>query len=110
MKSCCKYFIVLLLIFVQHKAGAQDNLYTSYTTAEARVKLYRNIVNNSINKNLSLPLNDSTEENWEEAFGALELLLYKNDWVNNKVHLASDSIQYRSNTFQKNFLELAYTN
>ena len=110
MKNCCKYFIVLISLFLQLKVVAQDNLYTSYTTADARVKLYRNLINNSINKNLSIPLNDSTEENWEEAFGALELLLYKNDWVNNKVQTAFDSIQFRSDHFKKMLLELAYTN
>lgn len=110
MRTGNKYFILLILFFLQLDAVAQDNLYTSYTTADARQKLYRNLINNSITKNLSLALNDSTEENWEAAFGALELLLYKNSWIDTRINHAFDSIQYRSNRFQKALLELAYTN
>ena len=105
-RLCC----LLLIIFSLPSAQSQDNLYTSYTTAEARVKLYRNLINNSINKNLSLPLNDSTEDKWQEAFNALELLLYKNMWVDSRVNAAFDSVAFRSKGFQRALLELAYTN
>ena len=59
-------------------------LYTSYTTAVERAKLHDRLIKYSINKNLSIPLNDSTEENWEDAFDALEVLLYKSPLVDAK--------------------------
>lgn len=104
----CIFF--LWLFFIQKEGLPQDNLYTSYTTPAARLKLYQNLINNSITKNLALTLNDSTEDNWIQAFGALELLLYKNSRIDNRIQYAFDSINFRSNKFQKALLELVYTN
>ena len=46
-----------------------------------REKFYSNVVKNTIIKNLSLPLTDTTEENWEDAFYAMEVLNYKQPWA-----------------------------
>src|SRR5674476_107688 len=71
-------------------------LYTSYTTAIERAKLHDRLIKNSINKNLSSALSDSTEENWEDAFDALEVLLYKSPLVDTKIHKAFDEVETRS--------------
>jgi hypothetical protein len=76
---------------------------------ENRDMLHRNIIQNTITRNLSLPLNDDTEENWADAFGGMELLHYKSPWADSKINLAFDSIQNRSTGFQRALLELAYT-
>jgi hypothetical protein len=75
-----------------------------------REKTYYNIIKNSIIKNLSLPLTDSTEENWEDAFYAMEVLQYKQPWVMQKVKTAFDSANKRSAGFQRALVELTYTN
>jgi len=85
-------------------------LYTSYTTAIERAKLHDRLIKNSINKNLSSALSDSTEENWEDAFDALEVLLYKSPLVDAKIHKAFDEVETRSIDFQKALLQVAYTN
>ena len=85
-------------------------LYTSYTTTLERSKLHDRLIKYSINKNLSIPLTDSTEENWEDAFDALEVLLYKSPLVDAKIHKAFDEIESRGLDFQKALLGLAYTN
>src|SRR5436309_8356666 len=72
-----------------------------------RQQLYRNLVNN-INKDLSLPLTDSTEENWEDAFAAMELINYKSAWTDHKIFTAFSNIQKRTIEFQRALLELAY--
>ncbi len=90
-------------------AFAQDNLYTSYTTVKAREKLFNNL-NRSINANLSLPLNDSTEEKWQEAFWALELLQLTSPQLDKKISSGFDSILHRSEDFQKALTGLAYSN
>lgn len=77
---------------------------------ENRQQLYHNLVNNSIVKNLSLPLTDSTEENWQDAFQAMELINYKSAWTEFQIRSAFTNIQTRSNHFQRSLLELAYTN
>ena len=78
--------------------------------AANRTKTYNNIVKNIITKNLSLPLTDSTEENWQDAFYALEVLQYKQPWVLQKVKAAFDEVQKRSSGFQRALLEFVYTN
>ncbi|MBC7534413.1 MAG: hypothetical protein H7258_01815 [Ferruginibacter sp.] len=77
---------------------------------ENRQHLYRNLVNNVINKNLALPLTDSTEELWQDAFWAMELLHYRSAWTDNRIHSAFSNIQHNSQAFQRALLELAFSN
>jgi hypothetical protein len=108
-----KYFLIIIIfnffskiIFAQYDAP----LYTSYTTNAERTKLHDRLIKYSINQNLSIPLNDSTEEKWEEAFNAIEVLLYRSPFSDDKIHKAFDEAENRSIDFQKALLELAYTN
>lgn len=110
MKTANKYLIFFILLFLHLDIVAQDNLFARFTSKENQGKIYQNLINNTINKNLSLSLNDSTETNWEDAFGALELLLYRNKMVDKKIDEAFEVIGSRSNSFQRALLELAYTN
>lgn len=106
-----KYFFslsFLLLSSLQLLAQYDAPLYTSYTTDAARAKLNERLIKNTINKNLSLPLNDSTEENWQDAFNAIEVMNYKTPFTEEKIHTAFDSIEIRSIYFQRSLLELAY--
>ncbi len=68
------------------------------------------LINYAISKNLSLPLSDSTEENWKEAFSAMEVLQYNTPFTENKVGSAFDSIEIRSLSFQRALMEVAYSN
>jgi hypothetical protein len=81
-----------------------------YTTTENRATEYRNMVSNSINKNLSISLSDSTEENWEDAFYAMELIFYRSPRVDAKIRSVFSSLEKRSIGFQRAYLELVYTN
>ena len=102
--------ILLITIYSSYETEAQDNLYTGYTTAANRTKLYRNLTTTSINKNLSVPLSEFTEERWQEAFWALQLLQHKTPWIDDRIAKAFDSIEFRSTYFQKALMELAYSN
>src|ERR1017187_3903861 len=97
-------FIVLNVGSLQVLGQYDAPLYASYTTTAERAKLYDRLVNYSIESGLSLPLSDSTEENWEDAFYAIEFLLYKSPFTTAKVHVAFDSIEQRSSDFQKSLL------
>ena len=77
---------------------------------ENKVTLQRNIVQNTITKNLSFPLNEDTEEYWMDAFWGMELLQYKSPWSDARISLAFDSVEKRSAGFQRGLLELVYTN
>src|SRR5688572_30154394 len=100
----CKKLILLWLLFLfcvfPWLLYAQDNLFTSYTTSPGRIKLYQNLINKSINKNLALPISDTTEEKWQEAFWALELLEFKSSWVDKRIQNAFDSIDHCSDDFK----------
>ena len=108
-----KLAIVFFLLFfsIQQLFAQYDvPLYTSYTTEAARTKMNERLIKNSITKNLSLPLTDSTEENWQDAFDAMEVMNYHSAFVESKVHNAFDSIGVRSISFQRALMELAYAN
>lgn len=68
------------------------------------------LINYSISKNFTLPLSDSTEENWKEAFSAMEVMQYNTPLTESKVASAFDSIDIRSISFQRALMEVAYSN
>ncbi|HQW84432.1 MAG TPA: hypothetical protein PK987_08230 [Ferruginibacter sp.] len=104
-------FIFLITTFNTTAFAQSENIPVAlFTTQQNRIKEYRNLVNNSINKNLSLPLSDTTEEFWQDAFSALELLQYHSPWVDGSIRLAFDSLEKRSIIFQRSFLELVFAN
>ncbi len=109
-----KKIIFLCLLFLFNVSTfllyAQDNLFTSYTTSTGKERLYQNLLNKSINKNLALPISDTTEEKWQEAFWALELLDYKSSWVDQRIQNAFDSIDLCGDDFKRALIEIAYTN
>ncbi len=72
--------------------------------------MYKNLVQNSINKNLASSITDVTEEDWQGAFWALELLQYKSLWVNGRIDTAAELMHSRSESFQRATLELLYGN
>jgi hypothetical protein len=100
----------LLVLFCSLSAGAYSQLYFKSTLKASREKMFRNLVQNSINKNLSVPLADSTEESWQGAFWALELLQYKSLWINGRIDLLAEQMSGRSQPFQRAALELLYSN
>jgi hypothetical protein len=102
------WFIILLLLCCSGFAQTDSAVYSKFTTEQNRAKFYNNLVKNSISKNLSLPLNDSTEENWEDAFSAMELIYYQQPWTNFKLKTAADSLLKRSSEFQRSYIELLY--
>lgn len=72
--------------------------------------MYRNLVQQTITKNLDKQLNDSTAENWQSAFNALEILQYQSPWINTRIDLAVSEMHRRSLAFQKAVLELLHSN
>ena len=102
-------FIFHLFTFQFCVAQYEAPLYTSYTTKAAREKIHDRMIKNTINKNLSYPLNDSTEEKWEEAFDAIELMLYKTPFSEQKINYAFNNIETRSIDFQRSLIEMVYS-
>ena len=110
-----KIFFILflsLLLFANNNLPAQeiDAVYAKDTKATNRDRLYKSLVNNAIIKNLSYPLTDSTEENWMDAFNAIELIRYKSPWTDSKIQEAFAGVEKRSDYFQRSLLEMLYSN
>ena len=84
-------------------------LYTSYTTKVAREKMHERLIKNTINKNLSFPLTDSTEDKWQEAFDAIELMIYKTPFSEAKINYAFDHADERTVEFQKSLVTVVYS-
>lgn len=106
-----KYIFCVFYLFIFLNCSAQiDTIpYAANTTKENRANEYRYLVNNSIIKNLSLPLTGSTEEYWEDAFYAMELINYRTPWIDNKIRPLFNSLEKRSIEFQRAFLALIYS-
>ncbi len=102
-------FLILTFFSFQLFAQYDAPLYTSYTTKAAREKMHERLIKNTINKNLSYSLTDSTEDKWQEAFDAIELMVYKTPFSEAKIHYAFDHVDERSVEFQKSLATLAYS-
>lgn len=101
----------IVLYFPGIAFSQTDNaVYFKGAIKENRSRLQRNIIENIITGSLSLPLNNDTEEKWTDSLWALELTRYKSPWVEARIYYAFDSIENRSLAFQRDLLELAYTN
>jgi hypothetical protein len=107
-----KIFLLSLFLFTALHTIAQNDAVPVFkgATKGNREKMYSSIIKNSITKNLTLPLSDSTEEDWEDAFNAMELIHYKQPWVNEKILMAFAGIEKKSVEFQRALMELVYTN
>ena len=105
-------FLLLLTVSLCFHVIAQTDsaIYSKFTTSQNRTKFYTGLINYSITKNLSSPLNDSTEENWQEAFSAMELICYQQAWTKPAIQMAVDSMEKRSPGFQQALLEMLYAN
>lgn len=105
MKTALLFTFTLLLCL-----NSRAQLVFKGTLKSNRDKLYRNLVNYTITKNLSAPLTDSTEENWQDAFAGIALINYKSPWIDGRIKLAVDDVQNHSISFQRALLELSYSN
>ena len=101
-------FAISFFLCLNIHAQTEKPLYAANSKKEARAKEYKYLVTNSISKNLLLPLTDSTEENWQEAFNGMELLNYRTPFIDARIHTAMDSVEDRSTLFQKAMLQLIY--
>jgi hypothetical protein len=90
---------------------AQDTaVYFKFASQAGRKQFTQNVMNNNILKYLQMPLTDSTEEDWQGTFWAMELMQYKRPWIKEKIAAAFTGIDKRSTGFQRALLELCYTN
>ena len=107
--SILPYCLLCLLIF-SSASQLQAQLYFRATLQDNQDKTYRNLVQNTIQKNLKSDPDSTNEWGWMSAFTAMEVLQYKSPWVDARIADAANDLQFRSTDFQRAFLELIFTN
>lgn len=97
--------IFLLLFPLNTVAQIPDTLPFLY---KDRQQLERTLIKNVIEKNLSLPLADSTESRWSSAFFAIQYLHKHTPWIEHRIRYAVTEMHTRSPEFQRALLEVLY--
>jgi hypothetical protein len=101
-------FLFFILCYGQLFSQVDSFAYYKNGTQEARTKFYTTIVKKSIQKNLALPLTIETEENWETAFYAIQLVNYNPSLVINQINTAAKQLNKQTVNFQYAFWTLCY--
>lgn len=104
-----KATLLLTLVFQLIAAAQQDVLIDTNTTSSARRHFKENLIINTIENNLKLPLNEENEKNWMAAFWGMELILYKNKNIESSLRTALNDYENRSENFNRAAFEAAYT-
>jgi hypothetical protein len=102
--------LVCMLLCTGASMAQDTSVYFKFASQAGRKQFTQNVMNNNILKYLRLPLTDSTEEDWQGTFWAMELMQYKQPWVKEKITSAFTGIEKRSIGFQRALLEFCYTN
>ena len=103
--------IALTLCFLALRLSAQsDTLHSNFASKAGRKAFFQNFLVNYIQRDLPLPLADSTEDDWSDPFYGLELMRYKTPYVLQRITQAWDHMDQRTVGFQRDYLELIYTN
>jgi len=103
------YTLIVILFFCLNSIAQTDTIPVARQTIKAnRETEYRSLLD-IIHNNLLLPLSDSTEANWQDALGAMELLHYRSGFIDSRIRHAMDSIGWRSTTFQQSLLQLIFS-
>lgn len=112
IKYFLKYPVIALLLCLPVALQAQESVVISpFTTQAYRNQFNEALIKWNILKNLSVPLNDSDDEyDFQSAFWPMELILYKTDFVKERLTYAFTKASTLSNTFQERLVEIAYTN
>ena len=86
------------------------DVYSTFASKARRQAFYENFLKNYIQRDLTPPLADSTEDDWSDPFYGMELLHYKTPFVLERITQAWDHIDKRSPDFTEAYLKLLYTN
>lgn len=105
------YFLLVASMVVGCSAEIyrKDDFHSQATLKSEREKFLEKTINQTINKSLSLPLNDSTEENYISAFWAMEFIQFRNQITNEAIKNSINDFHNRSTSFQRALLEVLYS-
>lgn len=110
-KNMIKTVSLLILVFTITLSAqkSKDPVISEFTKKTEQQKFLEDLRNRVIKENFSLPLSKSTEEKWEQAFWAVQLILDKSDSTLSKVKFALSTFPVRGAGFIRSALQAAYT-
>jgi len=85
-------------------------VYSTFASKARREAFYQNFLKNYIERDLTLPLADSTEDDWSDPFYGMELMRYKTPFTLQRITAAWEHIDEVSEDFTKAFLQLIFAN
>ncbi len=110
VKFFCLIFIATLFFGCEEeKFFKEENFSTSTTLKYERENFIVETINETIIQNLARELNSETEKNYESAFWAMELMLFRNSYTDSVFKSIIKTIYRTSIPFQRAFLEAIYT-
>ncbi len=86
-----------------------DKIMFDFTKESEQKKFLEDLKTRVIKGNFDLPLSNSTEEKWEEAFWAVQLILDTSDSTLSKIRTALNSFSTRGAGFIRSALQAGYT-
>ena len=90
-----KVLVILILLFPAAVLMAQPPkkapFYFQFASQQNRAKMYKKLVDTTIRLSLADPLADSTEGEWNEAFWAMELVIYKKRFQQTEINAGMEA-------------------
>lgn len=101
--------IVCLLIIFFYCTTIQAQFTFDFASKKERKKLEQKLIQ-QIESTIQLPLNDTTYKKFEQAFWAMELMLYKPKNMDSIIQNQCSILAQTPAQYQRAFLEMLYTN
>ena len=98
------YVIFYVVFFVPTILFAQKNAAVFKDAIKAERDSFYNKIVRSINRTITLPLDSTTDEQWQSAFYNIALINYKNEKVNASILKTSKTIATQSDDCKKAFV------
>ncbi|ANE49996.1 hypothetical protein [Flavisolibacter tropicus] len=108
MNHLFKCLVVAQVILAVSTPAFSQNEF-AFTRAVNRSQHDQYLKDSMITRSLQVPLSTTTEKEWQKAFWAMELMLYKTTTTKNKLSEAWQKADTLSEGFQKSLLEVSYT-
>ncbi len=102
------FLLFTVLIFAQVNIE-KEKLFSPHTLKENRDSFKNNLLESTIKSNLSIPLNNESEEKWIGAFWGIKISLFNEDFILKKLNDVIIDYHNRSEEFRRSFLEVIYT-
>ena len=105
--------ILILLLCINGCNNRQefdaDDYFTKAALKDEREKFLIKTIDETILGNLSIQLTDSTENKYQSAFWAMELIQFRNSFSDSVIRSCFNNLNIRTTEFQRSLLEIVFS-